>query len=194
MRHDYADIRSLTREPPRWFDEYGVPRYVDFGPGKLANIYAKEGVLAEIQCQSCERIFLVSFSAATYRGDALSAAIVANTLDYGDPPNVGCCPAGPCMCSVARRVLQYWAKGGVTPPNMAPLLDRLAKDARTVLQRSREPWAEQYAADLTAARGVVQRLLALPDGSPQAPVREAGSLWHRHPIFEVPIYPDWVVR
>ena len=38
----------------------------------------------------------------------LSERIRDMTIAYGDPPNIGCCPAGPTMNSVPRRVLEYW--------------------------------------------------------------------------------------
>lgn len=40
----------------------------------------------------------------------LSDLIAACALEYGDPPNIECCAAGPSMSSVPRRVLEYWVK------------------------------------------------------------------------------------
>ena len=31
-------------------------------------------------------------------------------VHYGDPPNVGCCGAGPVMNSVMHRILEYWSR------------------------------------------------------------------------------------
>jgi hypothetical protein len=32
MLQHYEDILSRIAEPPRWFDEQGVPRYCEFAP------------------------------------------------------------------------------------------------------------------------------------------------------------------
>jgi len=42
----------------------------------------------------------------------LAERIRVGALEYGDPPNVDCCPAGPTMNSVPKRVLEYWRWGG----------------------------------------------------------------------------------
>jgi hypothetical protein len=42
MLQHYEDILSRIAEPPRGFDEHGVPRYCDFAPHRIANIYARE--------------------------------------------------------------------------------------------------------------------------------------------------------
>ena len=36
--------------------------------------------------------------------------ILTHELHYGDPPNDGCCDAGPTMNSVPHRVIEYWVK------------------------------------------------------------------------------------
>lgn len=112
MNHDYADIRNKIDESPRWFDERAVPRYVDFAPAHLANIYASECVLMEIRCQACHRSFEVAMSYAPSddireppRGPL---SLRVPFLHYGDPPNVGCCAMGLSMNSEPQRVLQFW--------------------------------------------------------------------------------------
>jgi DNA-directed RNA polymerase subunit N (RpoN/RPB10) len=60
MLSNYEDILSRIAEPPRWFDEQGVPRYCDFAPHHIANIYADECALLAIACQSCGRPFIVA--------------------------------------------------------------------------------------------------------------------------------------
>ena len=118
MNHHYADIRTRLGEPT-WFDEHAVPRYCSFAPAHLANIYADEAALVEIECQSCSMQFEVAFSWSLcdavmppFSWDSplpcLAWQIVDRSLHYGDPPNVRCCPAGPTMNSVPRRVRQYW--------------------------------------------------------------------------------------
>lgn len=191
MHRDYIDIRSLTPKQPLWFDEYAVPRYVEFSPAQLANIYAREAVLAEIECQACGHPFQVAFSAANHRGP-LSEAIVENTLEYGDPPNINCCAAGPTMSSTARKVVQYWANAKVELPDLSPLLVRLENDG-AVLERSQEVWAVQMAADLASARKGVAMLMTSVGAEPAPTSWDAGMRWTRHPILEVPIFPDWVL-
>ena len=113
MKADYEDIRSRIAEPPKWFDEYGVPRYCEFHPKNLANIYAREAVLVHIECQNCGHGFDVAMSRdrmADVRGreDTLAVRIRMKSISYRDPPNIGCCASGPTMTSVERTVLQYW--------------------------------------------------------------------------------------
>jgi len=192
MHRDYTDIRSLTPTQPLWFDEYAVPRYVEFSPAQLANIYAREAALAEIECQACGHPFQVAFSGANHRGP-LSEAIVENTLEYGDPPNINCCAAGPTMSSRARRVVQYWAMANVELPDLSPLLDRLENDAAAVLERSQEVWAVQMAADLVSAKENAATLMVSIGAEPAPTSWDAGMRWRRHPILEVPIFPDWIL-
>lgn len=120
MHHDYADIRNLIPMAPLWFDEFAVPRYCEFHPGAVADIYAKEVVLAEIECQDCGQRFKVAFS-RSMMDDVLHAArggvctsladrVRDQSLHYGDPPNINCCPAGPTMNSDMRRVLEFWTR------------------------------------------------------------------------------------
>ena len=119
VHHCYDDILSRIAEEPVWFDEHGVPRYCEFAPSKVANPYAEEAALVEVTCQSCSRPFRVAFSARAsaavsqedWPAGPIGKAIREKTLDYGDPPNVWCCHAGPSMTSVPRRVLEYWRQG-----------------------------------------------------------------------------------
>lgn len=62
MLHDYYDIRKRIDAEPKWWDEHGVPRYDEFCPGELADIYAEEAALVLITCQSCAHEFQVAFS------------------------------------------------------------------------------------------------------------------------------------
>ena len=119
MNHDYADIRDLINKDPVWFDENAVPRYCEFGPKHVANIYADECVLLRIECQACGHEFDVAMSRSAsaqevvrsfggHASSALSMQIVRKTIHYGDPPNIGCCPSGPTMNCEDVEVLQYW--------------------------------------------------------------------------------------
>ncbi len=119
MLNSYDDIRSRIPESPRWWDENGVPRYVPFTPDETADIYAQECALVLIACQACGAEFLVAFSwprVGFVRGECKALTPLTlervRSLHYGDPPNVGCCPAGPTMNCDDLRVLEFWRKGG----------------------------------------------------------------------------------
>jgi hypothetical protein len=53
----YHDIMSKLG-CPLWFDENAVPRYCEFHPHYLANIYADEAVLLHVGCQVCHIPFI----------------------------------------------------------------------------------------------------------------------------------------
>lgn len=119
MKGSYDDILSRIMEPPGWFDEHGVPRWSKFAPGEQSNIYASQVVLMLIECQACAMMFRVCLSwhrlDAVFHGRAyesnLAADVRGKTIHYGDPPNTGCCAAGPTMNSLPRRVLEFWQFG-----------------------------------------------------------------------------------
>ena len=116
MYTSYDDILALTAEPPKWWDECAVPRFCNFEPSKVANIYCDEVALVEITCQGCRRAFQVAFSRGRLDdGDRFHIAIPLRQMHYGDPPNVGCCGSGPTMNSEPRRVVEYWARGFANP-------------------------------------------------------------------------------
>ena len=132
MLHHYEDIRSRIAEPPKWWDEEGVPRYCEFSPHEAANIYARQVALVEIACQACGERFLVAMSAGPFRADALAGEIERGVLHYGDPPNVGCCPAGATMNCDDLRVVEFWRNDATTGyewqrfPDMERALDGLS--------------------------------------------------------------------
>jgi len=109
MHRCYHDILSRIEQSPDWFDEYSVPRYGAFTPDQIANIYADECLLLRIECQQCGHPFDVAVS--SYREEiTLAQRVEAQTVSYGDPPNIECCAAGPTMSSVSKRVIQFWVK------------------------------------------------------------------------------------
>lgn len=110
MKQSYSDIVDrISDDSNLWWDENGVPRYGEFSPRLVANIYASEVALLKIACQNCSQQFLVAISILTLiEGDSLIAKIRDRTLEYGDPPNVSCCPAGPTMSSIPLKVIQFW--------------------------------------------------------------------------------------
>lgn len=101
------EMKFMGKEPI-WFDENAVPRFCDFHPEQCSNIYAKEACLLEIECQACERKFLVCLS--SFLNTSIGHFIETRMLEYGDPPNVDCCAAGPTMTSNAKRVHEFWRK------------------------------------------------------------------------------------
>lgn len=115
MNHHYKDIRDKLGEPS-WWDEVAVPRYCDFSPLRSHDTYADEVVLLEIECQNCARPFKVCKSSSAVErlnsGYGLAGMlyddITLGCIEYGDPPNVECCPSGATMSSIAIRVLEYW--------------------------------------------------------------------------------------
>ena len=98
----YRDIMTKLG-PPSWFDENAVPRYCEFHPHYLANIYADEAALLHVGCQVCEMPFIVAVSG---HYPTVKSGIADHTIDYGDPPNVNCVNAS--ISSVTLQVLQYW--------------------------------------------------------------------------------------
>jgi len=119
MFHHYADILSRIAEPPRWWDEQGVPRYCEFAPHQLANIYANECALMAIECSGCGERIIAAIDDHTANEVRripwqerprvkIADLIRAGELDYGDPPNVGCCRAGPSQGAISHRVIEYW--------------------------------------------------------------------------------------
>jgi hypothetical protein len=111
MHGHYKDILDRIDEPPAWFDDDGVPRFGDFSPRHLGNIYAAEAALAEVSCQGCGRMFKVALTDSfTSKGLGLSDEIRLGRVHYGDPPNVNCCGAGSSMNSVMHRILEYWSR------------------------------------------------------------------------------------
>lgn len=139
MHCDYADIRSRIEGAPVWFDENAVPRYEPFRPQALADIYAQEAALVLIGCQSCRTRFTVAFSRshmdhmldlmAKRETVTLAERIRDDSLHYGDPPNIGCCPAGPTMNCDDIAVLEYWHRpdfAWVRDPSLEMRLDREA--------------------------------------------------------------------
>lgn len=105
MNNSYEDIRSRIAEPPTWFDESAVPRYGQFNHENMEDIYAKTRALVRVACQCCRKEFWVAMSWGRYESPSLEDVPF---LQYGDPPNVGCCASGPTMCTELLRVGQWW--------------------------------------------------------------------------------------
>lgn len=111
MLRSYSDIRKLMWVDPQWWDDNGVPRYCEFDPKHL-DIYARQAALLRIACQSCGREFeaAVSFKRTAPLEPDIAEAIRSGWIHYGDPPNIGCCPAGPTMNCLDLAVLEFWER------------------------------------------------------------------------------------
>ena len=151
MLPNYEDILSRIAEPPRWFDEQGVPRYCEFAPHHIANIYANECALLAIECQSCGRPFIVALDAAMANHKAinpkgrewrtLADIIRSHQIEYGTLPMWSAVVSGatqnehsPAACSnigsVFRKPIQ-------TPPRACAASRGLAIGRATTALKSR---------------------------------------------------------
>lgn len=146
MHQSYEDITGKLGQPT-WWDERGVPRYCEFSPRHCSNIYADQVVLLRIECQGCGQPFDVCLSqskmerygyiptgekgrAAFGQWPSLEDLVREERIHYGDPPNIGCCPAGPTMNSIPRRVLQFWKQDRGEPHRDPSLeIDLLDEDS-----------------------------------------------------------------
>lgn len=115
MKAAYDDIRALTTLTPLWYDENGVPRYIEFHPSLSPNIYTTEVILIRIECQNCRVEFDVEMS-YDHGMDAPYSIFIEEMLEnsdvvaahYGDPPRHGC--VGDTMNSIPLKLIQFWSK------------------------------------------------------------------------------------
>lgn len=108
MYVDYYDIVGRISEDPKWWLD-GVPRYCDFSP-RAATIYGDEVALVDSACQACGQRFTVAV-VNDLRGDptaTMALGIREGRIGVGDPPNIGCCQAGPTMNSDELHIIEYW--------------------------------------------------------------------------------------
>jgi len=121
MNSSYKDILDLadkTGDKPKWFDTNGVPRFCDFHPKYSPNIYAEEVVLLKIACQGCSHQFDVELNVDLFEHvqnkNFEKFSLRPKDIYYGDPPNIGCCPAGPTMSSISLYVVEFWINENFT--------------------------------------------------------------------------------
>lgn len=108
MKPEYNDILSRIEENPLWYDQNGCPRYDKFHPN-MCDIYCKEAVLLLISCQNCGKEFKVGIYDNRLKPIFFSERVAkGENLHYGDPPDIGCCPAGPTMSSNTKQILEFW--------------------------------------------------------------------------------------
>lgn len=128
MHNGYPDIRQRIDEEPAWYDDNGTPRYGEFHPTLLPNIYAQQAVLLEIGCQGCALIFRVAIGQGLLerinRTDiekpypTLEDLVRTGSIHYGDPPShVETDHAGSTMNCIDRKVLQFWKRGEGNDPD-----------------------------------------------------------------------------
>ncbi len=116
---------------PYWWEETGHPRYEKFKPNRTYNIYAREVVLLEIQCQACATVFKVSMNwGKTFDGKKLSDQIKDGFIHYGDPPNVRCCLAGASMNCEDIKVLEFWEQSETFEWERIPELEITLPDGK----------------------------------------------------------------
>ena len=124
MLPSYDDIKSRIPEEPKWYDDNGVPRYGDFTPNNVPNIYAEEAMLMEISCQDCGERFLVALQTAGMMDKLWNpkARSLSERIDeylkekehngfpfhYGDPPIHGC--VGDTMNCEDHRIVEFWQR------------------------------------------------------------------------------------
>jgi len=113
MKCFYSDIIEKCGEP-QWWDEVGVPRYCNFDPKKVNDIYAREVAFLRIRCQSCHKEFLVAISWCpihNLRNIAAYSERKKGDIYYRDPPRHdidGRCCAGETMTSETLEVIELW--------------------------------------------------------------------------------------
>ena len=104
MHRSYHDILSRIPEPPRWWQEGGIPRYDVFDPQTSTGIGTSEVALAEIACQMTGIRFFVTLEGG--RNREIAKAIREGYLSYGDPPNTP--DVAGHTTSEMLRVVEYW--------------------------------------------------------------------------------------
>lgn len=113
MKQAYNDVLKHVNIEPLWWDEAGVPRFEPFTPDLANNIYATQVVLMLIKCQSCQAPFEVCKTSDGFDSlhhFPLDELVKGKTIHYGDPPNFGCCPAGPTMNCEDVKILEFWER------------------------------------------------------------------------------------
>lgn len=110
MLCDYKDIKDRIDEDPKWYDEKGVPRYCEFDPDKVNNIYAKEVILLLVECQNCSEKFKVAISQDNMQIHKVNSFKDKDYIHYGDPPRHND-PLGETMNCLDLEILEYWEQG-----------------------------------------------------------------------------------
>jgi hypothetical protein len=114
MLRDYSDITDQLGDP-LWWDDHGAPRYCDFSPLR-ATIYKKYVVLAQVQCQGCDRVFRAASARpegrhyiSEWRETELPTSTDIGSFHFGDPPRHDDC-IGETMNIYTLRILEFWER------------------------------------------------------------------------------------
>ncbi len=117
MKTSFEDIKNLTNKEPVWYDKHGCPRFCEFSPKLVPNVYATCALLMKISCQRCGKIFKVSLnygagatpfeSLKRYKDKRSKGRLFP--VQYCDPPNHDC-PTGNVMSSNSKEILEFWMK------------------------------------------------------------------------------------
>ena len=126
MLYNYNDILNLTNKKPLWHDECGVPRFCEFSPKEVNNIYAREVVLLLISCANCGKSFKVALSQSNMDlisyprcddvvdYDSIKFSNNIKSLHYGDPPYHKDISNGLCVGCTENcndlYILEFWQK------------------------------------------------------------------------------------
>lgn len=115
MLIQYDDILSRIPEPPTWWDRHGCPRYNEPIPENCSHVYADRLTFMRIECQGCGQEFIVEFASSRMnrlnREGTEILEVDPTLLQYGDPPNIGCCSAGATMSSYPREIIAHYERG-----------------------------------------------------------------------------------
>lgn len=113
MHCSYRDI-TAPLGAPRWWDENAVPRYCDFHPDYLANIYGEEAALVALKCASCGVLLPCALSKSRFHvlGDGSMFLASGGLRDafYGDPPHHSCEGGGDSMTADIYHVIEKWTR------------------------------------------------------------------------------------
>ena len=105
-----GDIIDKLGEPLWWDDSQAIPRYCEFAPWEINNIYAREVALILVECQNCGHEFKIAQNWDIYDSPrSLSDSIKEGyMIGFADPPNIQCCSVGPSETSDKIKVLEFW--------------------------------------------------------------------------------------
>ena len=111
MRCWYRDLLNLRPwSIDYWYDEQGVPRFVEFGPIWASNYpHCDECALLHIRCSVCHMEFRVCVSRDNMQEVRIEELILSGGVEYGEPPNVFCCEKGVNLPAETIKVLEYWS-------------------------------------------------------------------------------------
>lgn len=136
MHRQYDDLLALTDRKPSFFQQSGVPRWATFRAGESTGIYAVDCAIVEIACQLCDTRFHVLMESSSRDKPTILERIRAKSLEFRDPPNVGCCGGGASTTAETVRVLEYWSREETFRWKRDP-------SAEVAFRRFQDPWTDE---------------------------------------------------